>query len=362
LLLCGLAATVRAEEAWFESVGKVQVTGADRVKARERALEEALRLAVEAGSATVLDPAGLQAHASDLRLRVYPRARSYVATWRILDEGVDGEVFHVHLSAQVLTARLAHDLEPAQGSNASNLAATRQRAVVCFAANGAVPPSPEGAIRGIGTLLGARGVEAVAGPSFCTDEAAAQAARAQGAEGAIAGTLEASSAGTIRGTDRVAAHARAVVHLVEPGGRISAEATAEREAYESTLELAAQAAAKDAAAEAIAQLETALAAKWPANPGSASGVIVRLVGVARYLEYQQVARALAAVPGVASVEARAFGRGEIELHVRTTASASQLAGLLERRPLPEMRLEVQSADSGTLTLKVAPATVAPGPG
>ena len=46
----------------------------DRVRARERALDEALRQAVEQAAGTVLEPDELVARASDLKLRIYPKA------------------------------------------------------------------------------------------------------------------------------------------------------------------------------------------------------------------------------------------------------------------------------------------------
>ncbi len=71
----------------FEALGQAPIVAGDRVRARERALDEALRQAVEQATATVLEPAELVARASDLKLRIYPKAKSYVSTYRILDEG-----------------------------------------------------------------------------------------------------------------------------------------------------------------------------------------------------------------------------------------------------------------------------------
>src|SRR5438552_2923841 len=105
-----IANTARAQEPAFEALGQVTVVSGDRVRARERALDDALRQAVEQAVSTVLEPSQLVARSSELRLRIYPKARAYVDNYRILDEGETSGVFQVHVSAQVATGRLARDL------------------------------------------------------------------------------------------------------------------------------------------------------------------------------------------------------------------------------------------------------------
>src|SRR3954470_3295601 len=119
-----------AQEPMFEALGQAPIVAGDRVRARERAMDEALRQAVEQATATVLEPAELVARASDLKLRIYPKAKSYVATYRVLDEGEQPPgTFQVHLSAAVATARLARDLS-AGGTTTAPLG-KKARAVVC---------------------------------------------------------------------------------------------------------------------------------------------------------------------------------------------------------------------------------------
>src|SRR5438067_11585922 len=99
-ILVAAPALLLAQEPMFEALGQAPVVAGDRVRARDRALDEALRQAVEQATATVLDPGELVARASDLRLRIYPKAKNYVTTYRILDEGEQQPgLFQVHLSA-----------------------------------------------------------------------------------------------------------------------------------------------------------------------------------------------------------------------------------------------------------------------
>src|SRR5262245_66371871 len=77
-----VARPAAAQEPLFEALGQAPIVAGDRVRARDRALDEALRSAVEQATATVLEPSDLVARASDLKLRIYPKARNYVANYR----------------------------------------------------------------------------------------------------------------------------------------------------------------------------------------------------------------------------------------------------------------------------------------
>src|SRR5438128_7508397 len=89
------SASLTAEEPTFEALGQAPVVGGDRVRARERALDEAMRQAVEQAVATLLPPAALSERAAQLKLHVYPRARDYVAGYRVLEETGDGPMFQL---------------------------------------------------------------------------------------------------------------------------------------------------------------------------------------------------------------------------------------------------------------------------
>jgi hypothetical protein len=346
LLLAGVA---RADEPSFESLGQAPVVAGDRVRARERALDEALRQAVEQAAATVLDPAELVARASDLKLRIYPRARSYVANYRVLDEGdAPGGLYQVHLSAQVATGRLGRDLGGAAARPPA--ASVKKRAVLCVAAAGDAASAPDGALR---ALLGARGVEALSPGAVCSDEAAVAAARAGGAQAALVGALELAPEGAIRGTERVAAHAHARLRLLELDGRSAAESSAERYAYEATPARAAEAAAAASLGEAAEALAPAIARRW-SGEAPTGGVRVRLARLQRWADYATVTRALGAVPGVSAVEPRRFAHGEAELLVRTASTAAQLVPALARQLPADGRVTARAEGELGLVVDIAP--------
>jgi hypothetical protein len=345
-VLVGLAA---AQEPAFESLGQAPVVAGDRVRARERALDEAMRQAVEQAAGTVLSPDELVARASDLKLRVYPKARQYVTTYRILDEGeATPGTFQVHLSAQVATGKLARDLQTPSPMTGLPRLRERLRAVVC--AQAGEPATVAAAEKAIKDVLAARNVEPIAPPS-CGDAEAALAAKQSGAQGAVTAMVDARPDGPIRGTALSGAHARTRVHLLEPDGRVSAEAELERDAYGPDGARAAGDAAREAIAEAMARLQPSLAKLW-APVGPSTGVVVRLTGVQHFADYQLVVRALQSLPGVAAVEPRRFARGQVDLLVKTASPAQQLAAGLNRVPPQGVRIRVSAGADGVLGIDV----------
>ncbi len=348
-----LVAPARGEEPSFEALGQAPVVGGDRVRARERALDEAMRQAVEQAAQTVLDPQSLVARSSDLKLRIYPRARTYVGTYRVLDESEVGGVFQMHISAQVAVSRLARDLATQAPPQLPRLS-SKLRGVVCARVSGdaalisAVTTDAEKTLR---EQLAARGVEAIAAPATCTESAAAEAAKVGAAQGALVAAIEISPAGSVRGTDRLAAKAKVMLRIVEPEGRASGAEDAEREAYAPSLERAAATAAREALTAALVPLQSKLVHYW-APPAPQGGVMVKVSRLSRHSDYVAIVRALSALPGVSGVDPRRFARGEAELNVRTTSAAPQLAASLNRMPPAGIRVSSHPASDGSLSIEV----------
>ncbi|HEY2749142.1 MAG TPA: flagellar assembly protein T N-terminal domain-containing protein, partial [Polyangia bacterium] len=231
-----------AQEPMFEALGQAPIVAGDRVRARDRALDEALRQAVEQGAATVLEPTELVARASDLKLRIYPKAKNWVTTYRILDEGEQQPgTFQVHLSAAVATARLARDIA-ASGGTPTTIAGRKPRAVVCASVTGDGADAPVAAEKALRELVVARNVEPMPGGQPCDATTVAGILRAGNAQAALTAEVQVTPGGDIRGTTFVGADARASVKLIEPDGRASAADDAERGGYAPTASDAATAA------------------------------------------------------------------------------------------------------------------------
>lgn len=358
-----------AQEPAFEALGQAPISGGDRVRARERALDEAFRQAVEQAVATILDPKVIAERAGQLKLSVYPKARGYIATYRILEEGDQGALFQVRIEAQVAVARLAREVQASQAVAPAK--APKARAWVCLSERaGAASFGPSPSEKRLIAAVAARGVEAVAGAGDCAppvpdgapdDGKGAAAAVAASAQGAVVGALSIEPQGNVRGTSLSLCHARVALHLVEANGRRSGAATGEGDAWAATATAAGDDAARAALDKALATLGPALGARWPASSGPGAGLIVFVAGGARWIEYQSLVRALSAIPGVGSVAPRRFDASGVELSIRTAAPASSVAAALSKTPPDRDGVQFSAEAAGDLELRVRVTSPDPAP-
>lgn len=347
-----MGANGNAEEGTFEATAQAPILAGDRVRARERALEDGLRQAVAQAAEGLLGPEQAAARESELKLRLYPKARSYVASYRILDEGPQPNGnFQVHVAAQVTTTKLFRDLgaPPAEAAAAAARPPPKiARAVLCLGERSGVA---EQAVLGkaVTQMLAAHGIEVRALEAGCDEETALRAAVAGGAQATVLGALELKPAGPIRGTGLEGAHARARLRWIVREGLVSAEASAERDGYGQGFEQASRAAGREAAEEAARAMMARLD-EGRAEPPQA-GVSVRLAHLSSYQDFLALKRGLEALPGVSAVEPRRFGPEGVELAVSTRLLAPQIGAALERleqarfiaRPAGERGLVVQPA-------------------
>lgn len=94
----------------IDTRGSAQVRGGDQARAREGAVRDALRAAVRQALQEVLktdDPAKLPRGAD----RVLSRHDRYVDTFSVLDEGLEGGIYHVRLRVAVISDFLVRDLK-----------------------------------------------------------------------------------------------------------------------------------------------------------------------------------------------------------------------------------------------------------
>lgn len=371
-VLVFLSATARADEPSFEALGQAPIVGGDRVRARERALDEAFRQAVEQAVATILSPQAIADRTSQLKLSVYPKARGYVTTYRILEEGEQGPLFQVRALAQVATGRLARDVEAPQAVKPER--APKGKALVCVVEQRDGGPWIASPLeRGVADAVAAREVEVTALAGRCApavrrtaatgdeldDEQAGALAKSAGVQAAVVGAVQLRSMAAIRGTALPVAHAHARLHLVGPDGRPTGVAEAEGEAWAATLDGAASAARRIAVEGAARSLGPRLAEQWPSRAAATAGVMIHVAGAERYGALQSLARALQTVPGVGTVSPRRLDGAGVDLLVQTAASARALGEALSRAPESGDGLRFAAEPLGDLELKVR--VVAPPP-
>jgi hypothetical protein len=335
-----------------EGIGTAPIANGDRVRARDRAFDDAFRQAIDQAAAALLGSGGVAARTSQLKLSIEPKAKSYATSYRVLEEGEQNGTFRVHIAAVLDLERLERDLQaPSKGAHpAAPRAASAARAIVCIAerddtaaraagapGTSAAPtpwvPAPYANV--VAAAVGTNGVEVAPMPSGCLPDSpvavetrAAEAAKSGGAQGAVVGSVVVEPAGPIRGTSLVGAHATVELRLVDENGRVDASARAEHDGWGEP-GAASASASRPALDEALATLAPAIARKWPRDAG---GVLVRVDGVTSWADLQLFQRGAGALPGVTSVEPRRFSIEGAELLVRGDVTAPALSAAIARGP------------------------------
>lgn len=310
--------TSSAQEDGIEATGEAPIVGADRVRARERALDEALRQAVEQALSLAMEPEAWNERAPKLRLQLADRVRDHVPSYRVLEEGEQGNVFRLRIIAQVVLGSLGADLDGAVGAS--------PRLVLCPTVNGPAPLAAELEPR-LRHILGGLGVDVSCQP------------QTTGQERRLSLIVEAASqaSGWVRGTSLAIARVTLALRLLE-GGEVRGQASAEAEASQATLDAAVAMAAASALSRALARLDPAWEMLSRSDGGSWR---IHLRGVVCYAELLALQRSLGAVPGVVEVGLRRLAEEGIDLDVRAGNPRLDLAAALSRLSLETAQLIVE---------------------
>lgn len=315
--------------------------GGDLARTRAQALSEALAQAIE-------DAAGQSA--PELAGRLYlvkGRARDYVLSYRILEEGESQGQFRLRVQCEVDLPRLVRDLSGAPGP----VRAPGPRLRICGA-----PPADV-----LAELRTAIGTRAAVESASATDCASAESGTTPTLFYATTHTV---AAEPIRGTLPELYGAEATVELRalrSPENQVSESATAP--AFADSGPEASRQAVLAATRAALGRL----LARPFVLPGGSSGVTVSLEGLSGYQRYQRVLRVLSSLPGVSRVEPRRFvpptraglpppsgalapgERDDLTQVFLSTAETPQVIGAaLARAPLGELRLQVSPTPTGEL--------------
>lgn len=352
LTLAGPMRPARAQSPSFEASAAVTVqVQEDLVRARSQALSDALGRALEQAVAQV---------APESRSRVYlvqSRARDYVTTYRVLEEGEQAGQFQIRVEVQFDLPRLLRDLQAAPGRPAP----TQSVMTVCSAAGAAEVQAAVAATR-------AQLAERLGTVETLDAAACGERVRSQPAGPLLVLVPDPTPhSEEIRGTQpvRFGAVAHAEWQLYRSGGEPTLKEQGEGIAFLDSAGAALIEAQRQAAQAAL----TRLTARPGALPHGAAGVLMTLEGVGSFGNYQQLLKALGSLPGVSRVEPRRFvgaagGAGEeskAQVLIQTAATAETLGAALGRAPLGGMRLQVAPIGPTELRVIVASPGALPSP-
>jgi hypothetical protein len=315
-----------------QALGQAPITQGNRAAAHDRALAAALAQAVEQALTFVVDPAARQRAADRLRREVVARARTYVPSYRVLDEReLPGDLYQVQLEAQVDTTALRADAVAIAGAGASPGtppparpgAGGRPRVLLLVGADALEP------VRAALLAHGFPEAEAPAGASPRSDAEAAERAHAAGAGLVIVATVRSEDEKRLRGLELSGARAEVELRAIGADGRSLGRGAARERGFAETLPRAIAQATRQAAVQAARALMDELGEKAsPSAPSSEGGVLVDVVGPRTVHELETIEPMLEKLPGAQSVVLRRLGGGVAVYQVRTTQPAAAIAQAL----------------------------------
>ncbi len=335
--------------------GQAPVVGGNAAGARERALDDAIKQAVNQSLAALVDPQTRAAQAKTLKA-IEAKARSFVPRYRTLEEGEANGVYTIRLEAEVDEILLRRKLErgtPAVPPPATPVKIGAPGMLVAAADKGEASAA---FVPGLVSALSSAGVRARAGdPGETSAGAAAQAAARASLEQAALVTSEVVPEGMVRGTGRVAISCRANVRLVAaPAGSTVAERAATARVFVDAEKAA------DGASQCRTQLGADLAGRLAGAAPSGSAATpagdLRAVTVdADVIEPAAIPELVKSLRGIGAVSAAELTRvsaGRVEIRVRTRAAPAAVAAGLSRTASTMITLADVQTSGDTIRARV----------
>jgi len=300
--------------------GQSPVVGGNSAGARERALDEAFRAAIDQALADLLDAPTRAAQARGLRA-IEARARTYVRRYRALEEGEAAGAYAVKLEVEVDAPALLRATERFAGAAPGAPAPTPGLLLVTAGAPEGAPPLLAALVK-----VGAR---AQAADATVTDVPAALSAAARAALTEVAFvTAEAHAEGAVRGTSQVAVACQLAGRVVAaPSGQAVGEPVASRRGFADDEGTARARCFADAASDLAGRLAP------PSSSATGDDNLRTVIVDADVVEPAAVVallRNVRSIGSVSSAEVRRMGSGRAEIRARTRAVAASLAPALAR--------------------------------
>lgn len=351
-----------ATSSWGGRIGaaEVSIVGGNVASARERALTEAMKQAVDQALTTAFPEARTQQPKTVTQ--VLGRARSYVRRYRTIEEGERGRgIYGLKIEADVDEAGLARAFDKGTTASAAGPsgAAAGGAAPAYFLVSAGMPDAVAASARAF-TAAGARVQQA---PADVTDpsKAVELAPRAGSTLVAfVSGT--ATAEGKVRGPGLESSACSLSVRVLAAGSGLAvADESESARGFSERADGARAECFQRAAALAIPRLVPAAGVRGPVDVRT----IVVDADVVEAGAVQALMRQLRGIGSVSAIEVRRVSAGRVELWARSRMAASALAAALERDtggPLAVTNAQV----SGDLVhlrarLREAPHAAAPAP-
>ena len=357
------------------SIGQAAVIGTDVANARDKAVDDALRKAVEQSVGTMITSETVTQNFQLLSDKVFSKARGYVRNYKITSEKQDQGVYIVGVDAEVSSGNLKNDVD---GIMHVLRAKNMPRMLIMIAeqnigqgdanfwwGNKTFSTNLDAAENTFMDHWMKKGVRFVdrqalqgkiaAGPATTsaepTNDAIKEFAGKSGAEVVIVGKAVATDVGTIMGTQMHSARANISLRALSlDTGRILATATRSEAVGHVDPTTGGTLALKKAAEKTADELLEKIMAQWSQEVSGPATVTLNLTNVKQSKNLRSIAQVLREqVRGVQDVRQLSFKNKTAELEVELKGSAQDLADELETKTFPGFAVDVQEVTANSVT-------------
>jgi hypothetical protein len=335
------------------------IVGGNAASAKQRALDDAFRQAVERVFAVLIAEAGLSPSEPpppalmQLKSTFFSRPKRYIRGYSILEESQEGGRIRLLVDADVNEGQLRREIDKARG--AAPVVALPSSAPAVLVVGG--PPE---ATLALSRALGGAGVKADAPPVGSVDEGKARDLAARNHDAAalvVSGTV--SEDGAVRGTSKWAAGCRLAVRVISVGSAPPADRGAEARAFSEGKDAARSECLARAGGDVARQVAAGLGGAAPARDVRAVSLDLDLV---EPVVLPMVVQALKKMGNVSSAEVRRVTVGHVEIRAVTRLTGQALVSAIARElgSAAEVTPGQAAADRASLQVRL-PAAAPPLP-
>ena len=305
------------------------IVAGNAASAKQRAMDDAFRQAVERTFAVLVAEAGFSpsepppAGLMQLKSTFFSRAKRYIRGYRVLEESEEGGRLRLLIDAEVDEGLLRREIDRARG--AAPVAITPPASAPTVLLVGAPPE----ATMALARALGGAGLKTDTPPLGALDDGKArEIATRNHASAALVLSGNVTDEGAIRGTSKAAAGCRLAVRVLPAGAAPPTDRSAEAHAYSDG--------ADAARAECLARAAGDVARQVAGGFASAAPVARDMRAVSLELDIVEpaalslVLQALKKVGSVSSAEVRRVTVGHVEIRAVTRLAGPALVAALGR--------------------------------
>jgi hypothetical protein len=335
------------------------IVGGNAASARQRALDDAFRQAVERVFAVLIAEAGISSAQPpppalmQLKSTFFSRPKRYIRGYSILEEHQDAGRMRLMVDADVNEGQLRREIDKARGAAPVALPASAPSVLV---AGG----SPE-AVLAMARALNGAGVKADAPALGTLDDAGVRdiAARNHLAAGLVVNATVTED-GPVRGTGKWAAGCRMAARVLPVGGAPPVDRGAEARAFSDGKDAARAECLARSAGDVARQMAAGFSGAVPPRDARAVSLDLDLVEPA---VLPMVLQALKKMGNVSSAEVRRVTVGHVEIRAVTRLTGPALVSAIARElgAAAEVTPGQAAADRAVLQVRLPPAAPPPAP-